>query len=177
MDKRKLYIIFTIIIVALLPSAVFASVIIDQSYGVSTTTTGNPIKLIEGPNYATAHSLGFTNLAYKTSATDTANTITFGYVANDTSVTLVCVLEVKDINASKAIVDLSVNADSIEVTFYYSAVNTTITNNFPSATDLGTAITTSATSISMGTGSIVYISAVITEPNASATLNMDYSIS
>ncbi len=201
MDKRKLYVIFTIIIVALLPSAVFASVIIDQSYGVTTSTPTNPIVMTQGPNYAVAHDLGFTTLKngiYSPSG----NNITFGYVANDTYVELLNVLEIN--NNSKVsssigtvTVDLYLDLPSADVnkttgtdniTIYYcSSPATTTFPSFSSAsiTGLGTAISTNSlatTTIHITTTSVTpvtveYISVVITGnlPNA-ATLCMNYQI-
>ena len=181
MDKRKLYVIFTIIIVALLPSAVFASVIIDQSYGVSTSTPPNlnPVEMTTGPNYKTANSLGFatlTNGTAKGQTSVTTNHITFGYVDNDTEVELVDVLEVKDNSSKAATVSLTVSS-ATDMTFYYSSTAVPSSTAFPTTTDLGTALTSTATSISLSAGGIEYISVIITGPDASATLTMESSIS
>ena len=180
MDKRKLYVIFTIIIIALLPSAVFASVIIDQSYSVSTSTPPNlnPVEMTTGPNYATAHSLGFATLTNGTargSSSVTTNSITFGYVDNDTSVELVDVLEVYDNNSSlAATVNLSVTS-STDMTFYYNT--SPVSSTFPTTAELGTALTSSATSIALAAHGKIYISVIITGPDASAILTMESSIS
>ena len=179
MDKRKLYVIFTIIIVALLPSAVFASVIIDQSYSVSTTTTGNPVLMTDGPNYATAHALGFATLTNGTTTgvDATSNTISFGYVDNDTSVELLCVLEVKEnsktsVGTDTVTVSLTVAVAPTNIAFYYNTEKGV----------LGTEITDTATSITLKSTSPIYISVVITppasaEPAPTATLDMSYTVS
>ena len=184
MNKRKLYIIFTIIIVALLPSAVFASVIIDQSYGVSTSTppNWNPVEMTQGPNYTTAHSLGFTTLTNGSSPT--TNSITFGYVGNDTYVELVNVLEIKNNSDVKAttLIDLEMSNDT-HIAVYYSS--TPATAVFPSSTaptsGLGTKVGTTPTTLVIGTdttstASTWYISVVITGTVSSATLTMNYDI-
>ena len=187
MDKRKLYVIFTIIIVALLPSAVFASVIIDQSYSVSTSTPTNPIVMTQGPNYAVANDLGFTTLTNGTSPT--GNSITFGYVSNDTYVELVNVLEIENNSSVAAItlVDLSLSlpsGDSGNIAVYYSS--TPATAVFPSSdaptSGLGTEITSTSTTLTT-TGHpttshahIWYISIVITGDVSGAILNMNYDI-
>lgn len=179
MDKRKLYVIFTIIIVALLPSAVFASVIIDQSYSVSTTTTGNPVLMTQGPNYATAHSLRFATLTNGTTTgvDATSNTISFGYVDNDTSVELLCVLEVKE-NSST-----SVSKDTVSVSLNVAVAPTNIIFYYSTTTDtLGTALSTTATTITLTSTSPIYISVIITPPSTgsptpTATLDMSYTVS
>lgn len=182
MDKKKLYIIFTIIIVALLPSAVFASVVISQSYSVSTTTATNPIIMTDGPNYKNASSLGFITLKNGTTPTD--NTIKLGYVDNDTCVELVNVLEVKNNSKVNAptYVDLSVSSTA-DITVYYSSAPATAV--FPPAspfTSLGTEVTTSSTDIPLPAAtststSALYISIVITGAVSSdITLTMSYSI-
>ena len=186
MDKRKLYVIFTIIIVALLPSAVFASVIIDQSYSVSTSTPANlnPVEMTQGPNYKTANALGFATLTNGTTTgvDATSNTISFGYVDNDTSVELLCVLEVKEnpkdtsLSNDKVSVSLTVPETSTSITFYYSTI----------AGSLGTEISDTATSISLTSSTssvpIIYISVIITPPSnvsssPTATLDMSYTVS
>ena len=185
MDKRKLYVIFTIIIVALLPSAVFASVIIDQSYSVSTTTPVNPIHMTQGPNYAIAHSLGFTTLTNGTSPT--GNTITVGYVGNDTCVELLNVLEIYNdskATAAPTYISLSVSGTA-DIAIYYSSTLATQTfpTTFPvSTTNLGTELTTTATDIHITTASpapVEYLSVLITgsvSSSSAITLTMSYEI-
>jgi len=183
MDKKKLYIIFTIIIVALLPSAVFASVVISQSYSVSTTTPANPIIMTEGPNYKDACDLGFITLknGTTTSTTPSTNSITFGYVGNDTYVELVDVLEIKNNTDLKAptYIDLSVSSSTADIAVYYNS--TAVTTAFPTTSDLGTPVTTTPSTLVIGTNatstaSVWYISVYITGTVSSGTLTMSYSI-
>lgn len=173
MDKRKLYIIFTIIIAVLLPSAVFASVIIDQAYTVSTTTTTNPIIMTEGPNYKDAHTLGFATLVNGT--TSTGNKITFGYVANDTSVILLNVLEIKNDSSVAKTTNVTLTVSStIDITIYYSPTQATVSGTTVSG--LGTPLTTSGTTFTLPSGTIEYISVEITGTITSDTLTMSYAI-
>lgn len=178
MDKKKLYIIFTIIIVALLPSAVFASVVISSSYSVSTAQAANPIIMIDGPNYNAANGLHFITLTNGT--TSSGRTITFGYVGNGAHVELVDVLEIKNNSSVKAptYIDLSLSSTT-NISVYYSS--TPVTTTFPSISDLGTPVSTSASTLIIGsnttsTASVWYISVYITGTVTSDTATMSYDI-
>lgn len=119
-SKKKLYTLFAILIVALLSSAVFASVIINESYSASTQTAINPFQLTHGPNYATANTLGFT--ALKNGTSPTMNTITLGYVNNDSSVELVDVLEITNHSNVKKPTYIEPGVSSTSgITFYYNS--------------------------------------------------------
>ena len=174
-NKKKLYTLFAILIVALLPSAVFASVIINESYSASTQPVTNPFQLTHGPNYATANSLSFTTL--KNGTTSTTNTITLGYLDNVNSVELVDVLEIQNHSSVKkpTYISLSVSSTS-NVAFYYSLAPITVT--YPTTSDLGTQINTSQIYIHMMPGTVIYLSAEINgSVTTPVTLTMTSSIS
>ena len=76
MNKGRLSLIFVIVIIVLLPSTVFASTVIQQTYNINTRTATNPFMLAGGPNYAVANQLGFIRLSAS------GKKIIFGYVNN-----------------------------------------------------------------------------------------------
>ncbi|AAT43156.1 hypothetical protein [Picrophilus oshimae] len=59
MNKKRLYVLFAIIIVALLPTAVFASVVITSTHAISVSGKAPVVYMAQGPNYNTANADGF----------------------------------------------------------------------------------------------------------------------
>ena len=174
MDKRKLYVILAIGVVALLPAAVFASVVIDQSYAISATQANNPVLMTQGPNYKTANSLGFitlTNGTDKGQVNTSTNTITVGTVANDTSIELLNVLEINTSSSSTVTVTLTVSSTS-GITVYYATY-------VASASSPGKALTTSPSgAISLTPTTPIYLSIELTGSVTSpVTLTTTYTIS
>ena len=179
MLKKKGYIIITIIIAALLPSLVFASVVIQSTTDVSPTPEKTPIYFAEGPDYTAANDLGF---ATWTSASSTAVTATFeaGFVDNATYTELVDVLEIVN-NTGKKLptsISLSVSAggSTTTPTVYYSS--TEVTTLFPTTTDLGTALTTYPATIWIKTSGVVEYLSIYLPPGTSSpvTITLTYEI-
>jgi len=170
MNKRYLYIIFTIIIVALLPSTVFASVVINQSYNVSISS--NSIIMTDGSNYNAAHEYNFITLSNR------SNTIALSYVKNDNYIELVDALEIKNNSkiSTPAYINMSLSSTT-NITVYYSS--TPVAAIFPTLSELGTPIGTSLGTLVTGnnttsTASVWYISIYITGTVSSDTLTMSY---
>ena len=181
MIKGKKLAIIAIIVATLLPTVAVASVVIEQTWGVTTTTPSNPIVFTWGPNYKTAQGLGFVTLTNgsTTSFTPSANSITVGYVGNDTSVELVNVFKIVDHNGTDtASVELSATTSSV-ITVYYSTSQ--VTETFPTTSELGTALSSTASStITISSGSPIYISIVVSGTVSSSspvTITMSYSLS
>jgi len=178
--KKKAYIIITIIIAALLPSLVFAAVVIQSTTDVSPTSVPGPIYFAEGPNYADANALGFATWTVASPPSTVAATITAGFVDNATYTELVDVLEIVN-NTGKKLptsISLSVSAggSTTTPTVYYSS--TEVTTLFPTTTDLGTALTTTPTTISITTSGVVeYLSIYLPPGTTSAvTITLTYEI-
>lgn len=179
--KKKVYIIITLVIAALLPSLVFADVVIQSTTAVSPTAVTGPIYFAEGPDYANASSLGFATWASATPATQEA-TLTAGYVNNATSTELVDVLEVVNHTGEKLLtnIELSVSTagSSTTPTVYYSS--TAYTTLFPTEGDLGTALTTSGIGPIhiTSSGAVEYISIYLPPSTAttSVTISLTYEI-
>ncbi len=177
MNKRKLYLILTIVIVALLPSAVFASVIIDQNYSISATAADNPVCITTGPNYATAHNLKFITLTNGSSVgavNSTHNTITIGQVANDSNIELINVMEIKEshtVTSDTVVVTLTINSTS-GIAIYYST-------SLATAAHPGTALTTTPTPITLSSSTpIIYLSTELTGAvNTPVELTTTYTVS
>lgn len=180
MIKGKKLAIIAIIVATLLPTVAVASVVIEQTWGVTTTTPSNPIVFTWGPNYKTAQGLGFVTLTNgsTTSSTPSANSITVGYVGNDTRVELVDVFEIVDHNTNDtASVELNATSSSV-ITIYYSTSPVSVT--FPTIANLGTALTAApSSSISITSTSPIYISIVVSGTVSSpspVTITMSYSL-
>jgi len=182
-----LYIIFIMMVVALLPSAVFASVVIHESTIISitpkkvTTAVTNPITIVEGPDYKTANAMGLITLTNKT--TTSGNDITFGYVGNGSNETLPDILEIENISKVNATMSLS---NTKNVSLYYSSLPAT--EKFPTSHELGTPVSTSGATSHLvfnttPTTHVWYVSAVITGSVTnntfiltSAGINKSYSV-
>ena len=179
MIKGKKLAIIAIIVATLLPTVAVASVVIEQTWGVTTTTPSNPIVFTWGPNYKTAQGLGFVTLTNgsTTSSTPSANSITVGYVGNDTSVELVNVFKIVDHNVTDtASVELSASVSSV-ITIYYNTSQ--VTETFPTIKELGTPLTSTPSSpISISSTAPIYISIVVSGTVSSpVTITMSYSLS
>lgn len=179
MIKGKKLAIIAIIVATLLPTVAVASVVIEQTWGVTTTTPSNPIVFTWGPNYKTAQGLGFVTLTNgsTTSPTPSANSITVGYVGNDTSVELVNVFKIVDHNVTDtASVELSASVSSV-ITIYYNTSQ--VTETFPTIKELGTPLTSTPSSpISISSTAPIYISIVVSGTvSSSVTITMSYSLS
>lgn len=185
MYKKKLYIIFAIIIVALLPSAVFASVVVEQSITTTTgTSVANPLYIAEGPNYSIANKLGFTVLTQNT--TSTATSITFSYTSSMAILYLVNVLEIRgeahDLNGNKVSLYTSSSSKSSPISLYLtsrpvvsSADPTILDNNISqnlvpqnTTTSISTLTPTGANS---GTEVLGYVTVVLSGTSASSPLD------
>jgi len=179
MLKKKGYNMITIIIAALLPSLVFAAVVIQSTVNISPSQVTGPIYFAEGPNYAAAHELGF---ATWTSASSTAVTATFtaGFVDNATYTELVDVLEIVNNTGQKlpTNISLSVNIAGSTTTPYVYYSPTEITTLFPTQSDLGTQITTNPTTIWIKTPGVVEYLSIYLPPGTSSavTITLTYEI-
>jgi hypothetical protein len=190
MIKRKLYVLLAIAVVAILPSAVFASVVIDQSVAVSSgTAVANPLYIAPGPNYNTAKGMGFTSLIQNTSTS--GGTITLSYT---TSLSEVYLLNVFEINGTSALdgktVSLYLASSSTGVTLYESSGALKTTSNpstLRSELVAATTISTSGTSITLtppppgplstGPSVLGYLTVELTGPASSGSITFDYTIS
>jgi len=179
--KGKKLAIIAIIVATLLPTVAVASVIIEQTWNVTTKTPSNPIVFTWGPNYKTAQGLGFVTLTNgsTTSSTPSANSITVGYVGNDTRVELVNVFEIVDHNTNDtASVELNASSSSV-ITVYYNTSQ--VTETFPTIKELGTPLTSTPSSpISISSTTPIYISIVVSGTVSSSspvTITMSYSLS
>jgi len=178
--KKKGYIIITIIIAALLPSLVFAAVVIQSTTDVSPTGVTGPIYFAEGPDYAAAHALGFAIWTVATPPSTVAATITAGFVDNASYTELVDVLEIVNDTGQKlpTSISLSVSADESPTTpsVYYSS--SPVTTPFPTQSNLGNLLTTSPTTINIMTSGVVEYLSIYLPPGTSSavTITLTYEI-
>lgn len=185
MDKRKLIAISAVIIIVLLPSAVFASVVIQQTYGVNTKSATNPFIVQGGPNYGSAHQLGFAHIS------SGGKGIIFGYVDNDTRVELVNVAEIvneTNLKNQNMYVYMSVSSTAkSNITIYYRSTPVPSADIFPTLAQLGTAIQTTSSGVidpailvvgdnTTSTAPVWYLSAIITGNIPSALLTLNYEM-
>ena len=185
MDKSKLIAISTAIIIVLLPSTVFASVVIQQTYSVNPISATNPFIIEGGPNYGTANQLGFAHIS------SGGKGITFGYADNDTSVELVNVAEIvneTNLKNQNMYVYMSVSsAAKSNISVYYRSTPVPSKDIFPTIAQLGTAIQTTSSGIidpailvvgddTTSTASVWYLSVIITGNIPSALLTLSYEI-
>jgi hypothetical protein len=176
-----MYIVITIAIATLLPSLVFAAVVVQSTTSVTPSAETGPIYFAEGPDYADASSLGFATWTSATSTTQEA-TLTVGYVNNATYTELVDVLEVVNHTGKNLLtnIELSVNTagSATTPTVYYSS--TAYTALFPTESDLGTALTTSGTGAIhiTSSGAVEYISIYLppSTGTTSVTISLTYEI-
>ena len=179
--KKKEYIIITIIIAALLPSLVFAAVVIQSTTDVSPTGVTGPIYFAEGPDYAAAHALGFALWTVATPPSTVAATITAGFVNNASYTELVDVLEIVNDTGQKlpTSYSLSVSADGSSTTPYVYYSSSPVTTPFPTQSNLGNLLTTSPTTITTITtsGVVEYLSIYLLPGTSSAvTITLTYEI-
>ena len=184
MNKKRLFFVFAVTIIVLLPSTVFASTVIQQTYGINTEPTANPFILTGGPSYAVANQLGFATIS------GSRNRISFGYVSN-TQEELIDIAEIvnnTNLNNNNIYVDLSLSsiADS-NITVYYRSTPVPSIDVFPTIAQLGTAINTTGSGViepatlvigdnTTSTASTWYLSVVLTGNVQSAILTLSYYI-
>ena len=184
MNKGRLSLIFVIVIIVLLPSTVFASTVIQQTYNINTRTATNPFMLAGGPNYAVANQLGFIRLSAS------GKKIIFGYV-NNSREELINVAEIVNnthLQNNNMYVDISLNSNAnSNITIYYRSTPIPSHDIFPTIAQLGTAIQTTKSGITepttlvigddtTSTASVWYLSVVITGNVKSAILTLSYDI-
>lgn len=184
MNKKRLFFVFAVTIIVLLPSTVFASTIIQQTYGIKTEPTANPFILAGGPNYAVANQLGFATIS------ECRNRISFGYV-NNSLVELINVAEIvnnTNLKNNNMYVDLSLSSSAYSnITVYYRSTPVPLQDIFPTLAQLGTAINTTGSGIiepatlvigdnTTSSASTWYLSVVLTGNVQSAILTLSYYI-
>lgn len=184
MDRKKLFSIFAVAIIVLLPSTVFASTVIQQRYSINTRLTTNPFILAGGPNYAVANQLGFIIFS------NSGNRIYFGYV-NNTHEELINILEIvnnTNMKNTNMYVDISLSSNSpSNITVYYQSTPVPSQDVFPTIAQLGTAIETTASGIiepaimvtgnsTTSTASVWYLSVVLIGNVGNAVLTLSYDI-
>ena len=179
MLKKKAYIIITVVIAALLPSLVFAAVVIQSTANVSPSPETEPIYFAEGPDYANASELSFASWTAATPSTVAAS-FSAGFVNNATYTELVDVLEIVNKTGQKlpTYISLSVNIAGSPTTPYVYYSPTEITTPFPTQSDLGTEITTNPTTILIKTSGVVEYLSIYLPPGTSSgvTITLTYEI-
>ncbi|MEM0140308.1 MAG: hypothetical protein QXZ44_06865 [Ferroplasma sp.] len=178
-NKKRLYVIFTIAIVALLPTAVFASVIINDVYPVSSNAKAPTVYLMDGPNYKTANSYGLVYAKNTTASGLTfiaaGTTIDINSTSGTSDEYLLNVLEIKNSNSSAATVYLNGSLPT-GITMYVNSAPMTATSHSSTTTysGLGTSYTP-GNPISVAKSGTEYISfAVASTTAATGTIAMNY---
>ncbi len=176
MNKKRLYILLTIIVVALLPSAVFASVVITSSHSISVSQKAPIIYMAPGSNYKTAYNDG---LIYAPVSTGTPANISSGatiYVNTTAGSGYVYLLNVLYIN-STASGTLYINGTLPSgVTIYVTTSPANVTGSASSTTlTVNASPYTPGTAITLTGSTTLYVSFELTgTASGSSALALNY---
>ncbi|MEM3277623.1 MAG: hypothetical protein QW258_01175 [Thermoplasmata archaeon] len=173
--KYRKFAAISIILAFLLPALVTATVVISYTYPTSTSSTSPLIYLAQGPNYATANSMGlFTATNTTSNGIISGTTITINNVSGSQTTYLLNVLEIYNKTGLKVPTTITFSSISLPsgVTMYYSTSPMTYSSQ-------GTEVPSGGTTVSLTTAGVaLYLSFELTAPvtTSSGLFNFYYTV-